>query len=92
MREIHSWKELFGTFRLKDLLSFRRFLRSPWWGWFSFFVWVALLAYILSFEGQGLPTNYQVGKVANKTLKADRNYEILDYTTTEANRREARQG
>jgi putative nucleotidyltransferase with HDIG domain len=50
---------------------------------------VLSISLILSFYVETLPGSVQVGKVAPKDIKADRNYEIIDVQATEANRQEA---
>lgn len=47
------------------------------------------ISLILSFQAKTLPSSFQVGKVAPKDVKADRNYEIVDVHATELNREAA---
>ncbi len=79
---------LFG-FHRKDFRSLGAFVHSRFFSWLLFLLLVMVLSFILSFQVQVLPSNIQVGRIAPKSIKADRNYEIVDSQATKANREAA---
>lgn len=78
-----------GLGRRGKFSALKGFLDSSAFGWFTFVILVIVVSLILSFHLERLPSTFQVGKVAPKDIKADRNYEILDAEATDANLQEA---
>lgn len=89
MQQAKSLKALLGGFSRSDFSSWRAFTRSAFLGWFVFALMVLGISLILSFQAKTLPSEFQVGNVAPKDIKADRNYEIVDSHATELNRESA---
>lgn len=46
--------------------------------WLSVVLFAALIAFVTTFSFQTIPTKIQVGQIASRDIKADRNYEIVD--------------
>ncbi len=80
---------VFGVWKKEDFKSWKSFLKSPALGWLAFLFGCILVTLLLSFQIQHLPSNARVGAVAQKNIKADQNYEIIDERSTEKNREEA---
>lgn len=88
-RKPKAFRKIFGEIHREDFTSLKGFFRSAVFGWITFILLVTGVSLILSFHLEMLPSSIQVGKVAPKDIKADRNYEIVDVQATEANREAA---
>ncbi|MBF0492438.1 MAG: HDIG domain-containing protein [Deltaproteobacteria bacterium] len=80
---------VFGVWKKEDFRSWKGFFNSPFLGWLAFLIGCFLVTLLLSFQIQHLPSNARVGLVAQKDIKADQSYEIIDERSTEKNREEA---
>jgi putative nucleotidyltransferase with HDIG domain len=89
LRKSRSVKSLLWNVHKSDFTSWGNFFRSAVFGWFTFILLVTGISLILSFRIDYLPPDIQVGRVAPKDIKSDRNYEIIDVYNTEANRQAA---
>lgn len=88
-RKPKSLKSILGGFKWSDFSNLESFFRSPIFGWLTFVVLVTGISLILSFHIEQLPSSIQVGNIAPKDIKSDRNYELIDVEATELNREEA---
>ncbi len=82
-----------GAFR-KAIISARktaeRVSQTSAFLWFLVAAFAALITFLTTFSLQTIPTRIQVGQIASRDIKADRNYEIVDQEATDKFREEAK--
>lgn len=87
-----TFGDIFGRITMADFSSFHALKTSPLIGWVLFVFLCLSIAVLMTFSIGNIPANIVSGTIAQRDLKADRNYEIIDEEATGKFRTEALAG
>ena len=91
MKSPNTIGDFFGRIRSSDFSDFAHFRQSAASGWLGFGVLCLLISLLMTYSMNILPKRFEVGMIAARDIKADRNYEIVDEEATEKLRKDALQ-
>lgn len=88
-RIFHKLGVVVDTFKRAELIRLDNFLKVRWVQFVGVVLLSLLITMITTISRQILPDQLEVGAIASRAIKADRNYEIVDHEATEGFRKEA---
>ena len=78
-RKIHrQFGDIFGRVSRADLSSWFAFRSSPFIGWMAFILLCVAITFLMTFSVSDIPEDIGVGMIAQRDIRADRNYEVFD--------------
>lgn len=82
-RKVHrQFGDIFGRVSRADLSSWFAFKSSPLIGWLSFILLCVAITFLMTFSVSDIPEDIIAGTIAQRDIRADRNYEIVDQEAT----------
>jgi len=88
-RILHKFGLMVDKFKRSELMRLDNFLGSKWVQFIGVVLLSLMITMLTTISRQILPEELEVGAIASRDIKADRNYEIVDKEATEGFRREA---
>src|SRR3989338_3979026 len=83
--------DFFGKIRTSDFSDFTHFKTSAAASWLGFGFLCLVISLLINYSSTILPKKVEVGMIAVRDIKADRNYEVVDEEATDQFRKEAMQ-
>ena len=88
-RIISYFTDFFSEWKRKDLKEWIWRGGPHHLGWIAFVFLCAVISLLLTVRVSSIPKDFEVGQIAKRDIKADRNYEIVDKAATEKFKKEA---
>ncbi len=83
IRRVHRrFGDIFGRVSRGDFSSWFALKNSPFIGWLAFILLCAAITFLMTFSVGDIPEDIRVSTIAQRDIRADRNYEVVDTEAT----------